>query len=310
MTPPGALLHVLPGGRDDALAFLTGIEQRGGVPPVDETEHDRLRSDPPPPGWEPRLAVLGGTPVGYAGVRREGGSSTGSGATVVAELAVVPGADGREALGGLLDGIGVAGRARAWLRGADGALLDVAARSGWVPDEQLEVLGLAVDLAASGATTPPVVPDGLHLRTFADADADAVERLLAAAHPDSSDGWGAGGFARRRAAGWFRADDLLLLEEGGTLLGVHWMKRRGPGLGEVHNLAVHPDAQGRGLGALLLDAGLAHLAAAGCTEVLLWVAASNAPARRLYASRGFAHRWDDVALVPAQPSAMPSSPPR
>ena len=254
-------------------------------------------------------------PVGYAGVRREGDVA------VVAELAVVADDRGVAALAPLLADVAVSGGTRAWLRGADPALLDAAAQVGWTPDAQLQVLGLVArtDTPAETQADPvPSLPDGLRLRAFTGADADAVERLLAAAHPGSTDGWGEGGFGRRLAADWFRAEDLLLLEEGGVLLGVHWMKRRGPGLGEVHNLAVHPDAQGRGLGGLLLDAGLAHLASIGCGEVLLWVAADNTSARRLYASRGFVRRWDDVALVPdrasdrapGQASGASSSPPR
>jgi len=75
------------------------------------------------------------------------------------------------------------------------------------------------------------------------------------------------------------------------------MKRRGDGVGEVYNLAVDPAAQGRGLGPLLLDAGLAHLFATGMRDVVLWVDATNTRALALYRSRGFTHRWDDVSLV-------------
>ena len=311
MTSPAQPMAVRPGAPDVAAALLDDIEQHRGVPAVDETEHDRLRADPSSAGWEPRLAVRDDTPVGYAGVRVEPDGST------VAELAVVAGDEGVAALAALLDDVGAQGHVRAWLRGAEPVHLDVASRSGWVPDVRLQVLGLVAAIDGPGAGPSVLLPDpasappdGVRVRTFTDPDADAVERLLAAAHPESTDGWGEGGFARRRAADWFRAEDLLLLDEADVLLGVHWMKRRGPGLGEVHNLAVHPNAQGRGFGGLLLDAGLAHLAAIGCSEVLLWVAADNAPARRLYASRGFGHRWDDVALVPAQAPGRSSSPPR
>ena len=311
MTTSREPIPVRPVAPDVVRALLDHIEQHRGVPAVDETEHDRLRADPPPVGWEPRVALVDHRPVGYAGVRREGDVA------VVAELAVVADDRGVAALAPLLADVAASGGTRTWLRGADPALLDAAAQVGWTPDAQLQVLGLAARTDTPADThvdTPadpvPSLPDGLLLRAFTGADADAVERLLAAAHPGSTDGWGEGGFGRRLAADWFRAEDLLLLEEGDVLLGVHWMKRRGPGLGEVHNLAVHPDAQGRGLGGLLLDAGLAHLASLGCGEVLLWVAADNTAARRLYASRGFTHRWDDVALVPAQAPDTSSSPPR
>jgi mycothiol synthase len=75
------------------------------------------------------------------------------------------------------------------------------------------------------------------------------------------------------------------------------MKRRGDGVGEVYNLALAPEAQGRGLGGLLLDVGLAHLTEIGIHEVILWVDAENPPALALYRARGFTPRWDDVSLT-------------
>ncbi|MFP4636454.1 MAG: GNAT family N-acetyltransferase, partial [Nitriliruptoraceae bacterium] len=104
-------------------------------------------------------------------------------------------------------------------------------------------------------------------------------------------------FADRRGADWFRAEDLLLaVDDDGTLLGLHWLKRRDATTGEVYNLAVHPRAQGRGAGPRLLAAGLAHLHAVGCRQVLLWVDLANQRAVRLYRAQGFATRWVDVAL--------------
>jgi mycothiol synthase len=96
---------------------------------------------------------------------------------------------------------------------------------------------------------------------------------------------------------WFRAEDLLVAEApDGRLLGLHWLKRREADVGEVYNLAVHPDGQGQRLGPLLLAAGLAHLRAVGCEDVLLWVDRANDRAVRLYEGEGFTTRWDDVAL--------------
>lgn len=59
------------------------------------------------------------------------------------------------------------------------------------------------------------------------------------------------------------------------------------GTGDVQTVAVRGDQQGRGLGAVLLDALLVEADARGCTEVLLEVRADNASARALYAKRGF-----------------------
>jgi [ribosomal protein S18]-alanine N-acetyltransferase len=57
---------------------------------------------------------------------------------------------------------------------------------------------------------------------------------------------------------------------------------------EILTLAVIPPARRRGLGAALLEAGLAGAAARGAQACFLEVAAGNEAARGLYAAAGFA----------------------
>jgi [ribosomal protein S18]-alanine N-acetyltransferase len=57
--------------------------------------------------------------------------------------------------------------------------------------------------------------------------------------------------------------------------------------GSIHNIAVHPAHQGRGLGRLLLASAVAQMRRAGATRCLLEVRQSNKPARRLYEGNGF-----------------------
>ncbi len=56
---------------------------------------------------------------------------------------------------------------------------------------------------------------------------------------------------------------------------------------DVQTVAVSPDAQGRGLGRLLLDALVAEAARHGATSVLLEVRADNPAAIALYERTGF-----------------------
>jgi ribosomal protein S18 acetylase RimI-like enzyme len=56
---------------------------------------------------------------------------------------------------------------------------------------------------------------------------------------------------------------------------------------EVKGLAVDPAHQGRGVGAALLDAAIECARDRGKRRLVLHVLSGNAPARRLYASRGF-----------------------
>ena len=60
------------------------------------------------------------------------------------------------------------------------------------------------------------------------------------------------------------------------------------GQGEIANLAVDPDARGRGIGSILLDAALDKARRQRTDEVFLEVRSSNLRARQLYESRGFA----------------------
>jgi ribosomal-protein-alanine N-acetyltransferase len=60
------------------------------------------------------------------------------------------------------------------------------------------------------------------------------------------------------------------------------------GQGEIANLAVDPDARGRGIGSALLDAALDEARHQRTDEVFLEVRSSNLRARQLYESRGFA----------------------
>lgn len=66
---------------------------------------------------------------------------------------------------------------------------------------------------------------------------------------------------------------------------------------ELVYFGLAPEARGLGLGAALLDAGFHAAAQARCTTVSLAVDVRNAPARRLYESRGFRHMSARIALV-------------
>lgn len=296
-------------------AFLARLEVEDGVPPVDEDEQRRLAGESPVRDqgwwWGGHLVSVDDVTVAYAGTRLAPDVHVGGIADCAARVDLAfdrrhPA--GQQALHAALDDAREhAARAgatavcderpvEAWLRGATDADLATAADAGFRVQRRLHVLG-AVLGATVGAAGP--VPDGLRLRTFdpdAAADDDAIVALLAAAYPERHV-WHGSDFAALRGSDWFRADDLLMLESDGGLLGIHWMKRRGDGVGEVYNLALAPEAQGRGLGGLLLDVGLAHLTEIGIHEVILWVDAENPPALALYRARGFTPRWDDVSLT-------------
>jgi mycothiol synthase len=156
---------------------------------------------------------------------------------------------------------------------------------------------------------PPHVsplPEGVTLRPYRGERDDAafleVNNTAFGGHPENG-GWDASEFAGRRALEWFNSDDLLMAWRGDELMGFHWTKWHGhehdevpahEPVGEVYVLAVHPRAQGLGLGRALLRAGVRHLYDRGCREVVLYVDCANRGAVRLYQSDGFALRYREV----------------
>lgn len=87
---------------------------------------------------------------------------------------------------------------------------------------------------------------------------------------------------------------LLVAESGGSVIGYgyaaiegyDWMSLRGPA-GVVHDLVVDPGYRGRGVGRLLLEATLAHLASRGAPRAVLSTAQRNERAQRFFERAGF-----------------------
>ncbi|RMB61127.1 mycothiol synthase [Tessaracoccus antarcticus] len=136
------------------------------------------------------------------------------------------------------------------------------------------------------------VPAGWTIRAFRPSDADGVVATNAAAfahHPEQGR-LTRDEFDALTSQPWFSAEGLLVATRGyedSPVVGFHWTKRHDEATGEVYVLAVHPDHEGHGLGRALLEAGLAHLEAVGCTEVVLFVEASEERVVAMYRSASF-----------------------
>lgn len=151
---------------------------------------------------------------------------------------------------------------------------------------------------------------GVRLTTYPGPEVDdELLRVNNAAfhwHPEQG-GWTQAEVDERRGESWFDPAGLFLAYDaddltGERLLGFHWTKiHPGSGLGEVYVVGVGPDAQGRGLGALLTLAGLHHLADRLGTDgtVLLYVEADNTAAVKTYRRLGFELYSADVAYAAA-----------
>jgi len=145
---------------------------------------------------------------------------------------------------------------------------------------------------------------GAELRTYSGpGDDDELLRVNNAAfawHPEQG-GWTDRDVAERRGESWFDPAGLFLATDvdSGVLLGFHWTKIHGNGLGEVYVVGVDPAAQGRGLGRMLTLAGLHYLAQRLGTEatVLLYVEADNSAAVKTYEALDFDIFSRDVAYT-------------
>jgi ribosomal protein S18 acetylase RimI-like enzyme len=73
--------------------------------------------------------------------------------------------------------------------------------------------------------------------------------------------------------------------------------------GFVHDLVVHPSARGAGIATALLEAAVGWLTEQGAPRVLLWTAALNGPAQRLFARQGFRQTMIEMTRELAPPRA-------
>jgi GNAT superfamily N-acetyltransferase len=109
---------------------------------------------------------------------------------------------------------------------------------------------------------------------------------------------------------WFLGSQLdegdvvvLVAERHGEIVGyayagiepLSWKELRDEA-GFVHDLVVADAARREGIGQRLLDAAIEWLRSRGMPRVILWTAAPNQPARRLFERRGFRNTMVEMTL--------------
>ena len=251
------------------LALANRIADEDGAPPLSDDALTHLAS----PDVRHAVAHEADRLVGY-GQRRD------DAAEVAAE---------RGFADALLDAVRKPGLL-VWAHGRKSRLTPVLEQRGFTPTRELYQLRRSLD----DLPPDPVLPDGVIVRSFQQGkDEQAWLEVNAAAFKSHAE-QGRRTLAELQALmtePWFAAEDFLLADRAGELLGYHWTKVHSDVLGEVYVLGIAPAAQGLGLGNALLVRGLRHLAERGCTDVLLYVDGDNATARRLYERGGF-HEHD------------------
>ena len=132
-------------------------------------------------------------------------------------------------------------------------------------------------MMGSAASSEP----GIHLRRARESD---LPDILAIERVSFTDPWSRSSFAAILEQP--RVYFAVALDASGALLGytVAWFVLDEA---ELANLAVAPEARGRGIGAQLLRGALAAAEARGSSAMYLEVRASNVSARALYGAHGF-----------------------
>lgn len=152
--------------------------------------------------------------------------------------------------------------------------------------------GAPVDPATEAEVDYPDLPAGMRLRAFEPGQDELawldVNARAFVGHPEQGR-LTLADLQARIDEPWFRAEDLLLLEDAGSgaLAGFVWVKVVDESAGELYVVGVDPDSQGRGLGHLLTAIGLAHIVARRLPRAFLYVDADNIAAVTTYLRAGF-----------------------
>jgi mycothiol synthase len=191
------------------------------------------------------------------------------------------------------------GRLRLWASRATAADDDRAAARGFRRERDL--LQLRCPLPLDGGD--PVAGAAIRTRPFRPGRDEeallAVNNRAFASHPEQG-GWTLASLEEREREPWFDPGGILLLDEGGRLVGFCWTKVHedsDPPMGEIYVIGVDPDVRGRGWGRALTRAGLDWLAGRGLSVGMLYVDGANTAALTLYLSMGFTQDHVDRAYV-------------
>ncbi|MFL6157414.1 MAG: mycothiol synthase [Marmoricola sp.] len=225
----------------------------------------------------------------------------------ILDLAVHPDARGA-GVGTALATAALAGTSRveAWSHSDHPAAATPAARLGIPRERELRIMSRPTALPLA----EPVVPPGVRIRTFLPSDEAALLEVNAHAfahHPEQGH-MTSEDFNERVNEAWFDPEGLFLAVSDDpadpSILGFHWTKvhrDENPPYGEVYVVAANPKAAGRGLGTVLTNVGLRHLATQGIDEVILYVDGDNDPAIAVYDRQGFTTVRTEVQYRGAAP---------
>ena len=151
--------------------------------------------------------------------------------------------------------------------------------------ERLQLHMVRLGLAELPELDPP---DGYHVRTFQQGDRDHWLRIVGAAFEDPS--WDESRFTASIVDHAGFAEDRLFLvcaPDGRPCATAGAFRTDDPGVGYLHYVAVHPTAQGRGLGYLVSLAAIRRFRQDGLACAMLETDDHRLPAIATYLRLGF-----------------------
>jgi ribosomal protein S18 acetylase RimI-like enzyme len=124
----------------------------------------------------------------------------------------------------------------------------------------------------------------MHIRPFAEADADAVAALWRTVFPNDPPHNDPPRVIERKLA--VQRELFFVAEEDGAVIGTVVSGYDGY-RGWIYKMAVHPQQQRRGVGSALMQHAEAALRALGCPKINLQVRATNAAVVAFYRKLGY-----------------------
>ena len=173
--------------------------------------------------------------------------------------------------------------------------IDAARRLGYV--EVRSVLRMSGPIPSGPAASAP----GLSIARMTERDIGAIVAIndrAFADHPEQGSMTVASFHSLMKRA-WFDPEGVLVARWKGRIGGFCVTKYETGAAGEVHILAVDPEASGSGLGKTLAHRGLLWSAERGAVAAQAWVDETNRPAVGLYRALGLAEDFRSREFIPA-----------
>jgi len=156
-------------------------------------------------------------------------------------------------------------------------------------------------MSAPMADVVRVPSSGVSVVPMAEADVGAIVAInnrAFADHPEQA-AMTSESFDVLSRSRWFDPDGVAVARCEGGIVGFCVTKAEGSGVGEIYLLAVDPNSEGSGYGAMLASAGFEWLARRGATTASVWVDSTNHGAIRIYRKLGLAEDFRNREMTPA-----------